>query len=388
MLNLELINQEYDFMQDIIFLNVSSVVMPPNRVQKDYNSFMSRYISNFGDDVVSRAWQIVGATRPKIARLLNCQPEEIAFVKNTAEGIGTLAMGFPFQAGDNVVIADQEHSSNLYAWINVRRFGVNLKIVPSSNNCDINTQDIIAAMDENTKILAISAVQFSTGFYADLEALGAECKKRGIIFVVDAIQAFGRLNIDVQKFNISWLACGGNKGALATLGVGFVYCSNDLASNISPSFAGYQSTITHASPPSITENFDRLEFYPHARRFEAGNLNYAGIEALGNGADLLYELGLENIQKHILYLEKQLRHKLQGLKLQIVTPAKEENYGGVVCIYYPKAAEAQVVEVLKKYKIYATMRGGYIRFGINFYNTEKQMDTVVKAMFEIQNTLS
>lgn len=387
MLNFELINKEYDFMQDVIFLNVASVVMPPNRVQKDYNSFMSRYIANFGEDVVGRAWQIVANTRPKISRLLNCQPEEIAFVKNTAEGIGTLAMGYPFKPGDNVVIADQEHSSNLYAWINVQRRGVQLKIVPSTNNCDINLDNILANLDEHTKILAISAVQFSTGFYADLERLGAECKKRGIIFVVDAIQAYGRLNIDVQKCNISWLACGGNKGALATLGVGFIYCKNELAPKISPSFAGYQSTITHASPPSITENFETLEFCPHARRFEAGNLNYAGIEALGNGADLLFELGLENIQEHILKLEKLLRAQLQTLKLHIVTPAKESNYGGVICIYYPKEAETQVVEILKKHKIYATMRGGYIRFGINFYNTKEQMQRVGQAMWEIQDSI-
>ena len=158
-------------------------------------------------------------TRPKIARLINAaDPHEIAFVKNTCEGISIVADGFPLGRGDNVVVADQEHQANLYPWINVhQRKGVELKVVKSVHG-EIPTEKMISMMDENTKILAISAAQFSTGFFTDLTTLGTECHKRGVVFVVDGIQVIGRIKIDVRKMHIDYLAAGSNKGLLGTLG--------------------------------------------------------------------------------------------------------------------------------------------------------------------------
>ena len=288
MLNEKLIEQEYGFLKGVVFLNVSSVVMPPVRVQKAYGNFMADYVKAFGEDIVTKAWDIVNDTRPKIAKLINAKdPHEIAFVKNTSEGISIIANGFPFQKGDNVVIADQEHQSNLFPWINVHeRKGIELKIVKSIDR-EIRTEDMLALIDEHTKVLAVSSAQFSTGYFADLKVLGEECKKRNIVFVVDGIQALGRLKIDVQDMNIDWLAAGSNKGLLGTLGAGFVYCSDRIVKDIIPSYAGYQSVVSHVEPPSITTNFDHLEWYPHARRFESGNLSYNCILAISKGVDLV-----------------------------------------------------------------------------------------------------
>ena len=275
MLNLDLIQKEYGFMGDTVFLNVSQVVVPPKRVQDAYRKFMDDYVSNFGIDIVSRAWDIVNNTRPKLQKLINAkESHEIAFVKNTAEGISILANGIKYNEGDNIVIADQEHQSILFPWIAAReRYGAQLKVVKSIGK-DVDVDGLIAAIDEHTRVVAVSSVQFSTGFRADLKKLGAACKEKGVIFCVDGIQALGRLKIDVQEMNIDWLAAGGNKGLLATLGAGFVYCSDRIVKDIIPCYAGYQSTVSHVSPPSITTEFDHLEWYPHARRFESGNLSY------------------------------------------------------------------------------------------------------------------
>jgi len=385
MLDRELINREYGFMKDVIFLNVSSVVMPPKRVQEAYGSFMADYVKNFGEDIVPKAWSIVNEARPKIAKLINAkESHEIAFVKNTCEGISIIADGYPLQKGDNIVVADQEHSANLFPWINVHeRKGVDLKIVASKNG-EIPTQDMIDSIDSRTKILTISAAQFSTGFLADLKTLGEECKKRGVIFVVDGIQAIGRIKIDVQDFHIDYLAAGSNKGLLGTLGAGIVYCSDRIVKDIIPPYASYQSVVNHASPPAVTTNFDYLEWYPHARRFESGNLSYNCILAISKGVDLLLELGIENIEAHIRALEKHLRNKIDDLPFHVVLQdADPKHWSGIVCVYYPKDLEEEVINTLSEYKIYATMRGGYMRFGINFYNTIEQMDILAEVLHKI-----
>ena len=386
MLNLDLIQKEYGFMGDTVFLNVSQVVVPPKRVQDAYRKFMDDYVSNFGIDIVSRAWDIVNNTRPKLQKLINAkESHEIAFVKNTAEGISILANGIKYNEGDNIVIADQEHQSILFPWIAAHeRYGVELKVVKSIGK-DVDVDGLIAAIDEHTRVVAVSSVQFSTGFRADLKKLGAACKEKGVIFCVDGIQALGRLKIDVQEMNIDWLAAGGNKGLLATLGAGFVYSSDRIVNDIIPCYAGYQSTVSHVSPPSITTEFDHLEWYPHARRFESGNLSYNCIEAISNGVDLVLELGIENIESHIKMLEKHLRSLISDLKLTVVQAENEKDWGGVVCVYYPPEKENEVVKILENHKIVGTKRGGYIRFGLNFYNTMEQMEIVSKALHEIDN---
>lgn len=384
MLNQELIDKEYSFLGDAIFLNVSSVVMPPLRVQKAYEAFMPEYISNYGDDIVPRAWGIFLDTRKKMAELIHArEPLEIAFVKNTCEGVSILADGYPFQAGDNVVVADQEHQANLFPWINVhQRKAVELHVVKSREG-EISADDMIDAIDENTKILAVSAVQFSTGFYSDLYKLGKACRERSVIFMVDGIQALGRIHLDVQAMNIDWLTAGTNKGLLGTLGAGFIYCRKELTDKIIPPYASYQSVVSHVAPPAITTNFDYLEWYPDARRFESGNLSYNYIQAINKGVELILELRIQNIEAHIRHLEAYLRGKLHDLSIHVVQAADDKNWGGVVCVYYPPQADEEVAQILQRYKIHCTMRGGYIRVGLEFYNTIDQMDIVAKALHEV-----
>ncbi|MBQ9969935.1 MAG: aminotransferase class V-fold PLP-dependent enzyme [Oscillospiraceae bacterium] len=384
MLNQKLIDEEYGFLGDAIFLNVSQVVMPPKRVQDAYRRFMDDYVANFGMDVVSRAWDIVNNARPKLQKLIGAkEAHEIAFVKNTAEGISILANGLTYHEGDNIVIADQEHQSVLFPWIAVHEhYGVELKIVKSVNR-EIPTEDMIAAIDEHTRVLIVSAVQFSTGFCSDLKRLGEACREKGVIFAVDGIQALGRLQLNVQDCHIDWLAAGSNKGLLGTLGAGFVYCSDRIVKDIIPCYAGYQSTVSHVAPPSVTTEFDHLEWYPHARRFESGNLSYNCIEAISNGVDLILELGIENIDAHIRKLEKHLREQISDLSLPVVQAEDEKHWGGVICVYYPAEHEDDVVRILQSHNIYCTMRGGYIRFGLEFYNTLEQMDIVSATLHEI-----
>ena len=386
MLNQKLIDQEYGFLGDNIFLNVSQVVIPPLRVQKAYGSFMDNYVRLLGDGIVPKAWEIVADCRKKVASLIHAEsPDEIGFVKNTCEGVSILADGLDMKPGENVVIADQEHQSVMFPWINAhQRKGINLHVVKSIRDGEVDVDEMLKAIDDKTRVLIVSSVQFSTGFRADLQKLGEVCKQRGVIFAVDGIQALGRLKIDVLEMHIDYLVAGTNKGLLGTLGAGFVYCKQSLVSHIVPPYAGYQSTVSHVEPPSITTNFETIEWYPTARRFESGNLSYNCIYAIDQGVSLLLELGIDNIEKQVRFLEEYLRAKLADLKLHVVQAKNPENWGGVICIYFPKHTEKVSAAILQKYKIHGTIRAGYIRLGLDFYNTQAQMDIVSTALHEIE----
>lgn len=382
MLDKKRIEKEFSQLKEVVFLNVSSVVMPPQSVQEAYFGFTKDYIRDFGEGVVEKAWKLVGKAREEVASLIGAFPEEIAFVKNTSEGMGIIANGYPFQAGEEVIIVDQEHSSTLFAWIGLQAKGVELQVI-SSRDGDIEIEDIFARVTHKTKAIVISAVQFTTGFYVDLKTLGEYCRKHNILFIVDGIQAVGRLEVNVKDLGIDYLACGGNKGLLATLGAGFVFCDQRLVEQVVPPYASYQSVVNHVHPPAITQDFSKLEWHKNARRFESGNLNYAGIAGIQAGAALVNYLGIRKIEKHILKLDKYLTEGLRALPLNLKVPKHFENHSGVICVYYPGELEKEVISILGKHKIYATMRGGYIRFGINFYNTKAQMDVVIKALTEI-----
>jgi selenocysteine lyase/cysteine desulfurase len=382
MLDRSLVEREYGFLKDVIFLNASSVIMPPMRVQNAYNNFMADYVRAFGAGVVPKGWDIVNEARGRLASLLNCHAHEIAFTKNTAEGLSIAAASIEVVPGDNAVVCDQEHEANLFPWMNQRRRGLELRVVRTQNG-EVDIAALLARCDERTKALAISSAQFTTGHSVDLRALGAECRARNIIFVVDGVQSVGRLKLDVRECNIDYLAAGGHKGLLGTLGAGFVYCSDRIVSDLIPPYASYQSVINHVPPPALTTQFDYLEWHPNARRLEAGSPNFNGVLAISRGVELILELGIENIESTIHALEAEFRSLLADVPLKVVEPADPKRRSGIVCVYYPKGAEAEVQAVLRNHKIFCSMQAGYLRFCIEFYNTSEQMKIAASALQEI-----
>lgn len=376
------IDEEFADIKDIAFFNAPYVVIPPKSVQAAFFGFYTDHIARFGDDTVAIGWKMIEAARADFAGLIGAEASEIAFTKNTTEGIGIVANGMTFSPGANVVVVDQEHTSLLNAWIHLQRKGVELRVVRSIEGV-FSTEDIIAACDRKTRVIAISAVQFATGFYADLASLGEFCRRNSIKFVVDVMQSIGRLHTDVNRTGIDYLACGGNKGLLAVVGVGAVYCDSNFINQIEPTYVGYQSVVSHVKPPAITEDFSRLEWHSDARRFEAGNPNYGGIAAIQAGVRVLQRAGTKNIESHVLALEDQLRQGIAHLPLHVQQIPNPQNRSGIVCVYYPAQVEDKVVKLLQEHQIHATMRGGYIRLGFHLFNKPQHVESAIEAFKQI-----
>jgi len=170
---------------------------------------------------VERAWEeyetLDQDLRQVLGRLINASPEEIALVQNTAEGINIAAHAIPFQPGDNVIFCDMEYPANVYPWMNLERRGVEVRIVPNREG-GLALDDLEATIDQRTRVVAASSVEFLTGFRNDLQSIGELCRAKGIYFVVDGIQSLGVIPLDVRKCQIDMLSCGGPKWLMGPCG--------------------------------------------------------------------------------------------------------------------------------------------------------------------------
>ncbi len=312
------------------------------------------------------------------ARILGVvDPRDVALIPNTATGIGMVAAAYPWRPGDNVVLAACEYPANAYPWYAQRRRGVEVRILESPLGPTLEA--VAAAVDERTRVVAVSHVQFTSGFRADLAALGAFCRERGIHLVVDAIQSLGVLPVEAEAWGLAAVAAGGPKWLLAPFGVGLLYVERDLARQLQPPFWG----------PTSVEDFWRLlphrpeELWPDARRLEPGTQNWLGIVGLRAALTLLLETGIDRIAAQALDLADRIREGGRALGLEVFGPVEGPHRSPIVCLVHPRA-EA-VVTVLEERGIVVSARKGLdgtplIRVSPHGWNSREEVERFLEAL--------
>src|SRR5579884_2918114 len=265
----------------------------------------------------------IEAVRRQAAQLLNADPLDIAFIKNTSEGIGIVAEGLRWRDGDNVVTAEDEYPANLYPWMNLAERGVELRRVPSRNG-RILLDDLRSAIDGRTRLVSLSFVEYASGFRNDLFAVGQMCREKGVLFFVDAIQGLGVLPLDVQQMPIDFLAADGHKWLLSCEGAGLFWMRRELVEQLHPVGIGWNSVIG-------SRNFNRLEFRlkPHAGRWESGSPNAAGILALGASLELLLAIGIDALAERILYLTDYLCERCRQAGMRVYSSRRPGEASGI-----------------------------------------------------------
>jgi selenocysteine lyase/cysteine desulfurase len=315
----------------------------------------------------------VVAIRGSCARILNADADEIAFVKNTSHGLSIVAGGLDWNEGDNVLVYEKEFPSNLYPWINLQRIGVTVKVIPSREG-RIVFKDIEQLIDARTRLLAISSVQFSNGFKIDLQKVGQLCKSKNILFCVDAIQSLGIIPMDVKTFNIDFLSADAHKWLLGPEGIGIFYCRRELAERITPSLVGWKS---------VQNEFDFAHpdfcLKTNALRFEEGSMNLMGIFGLGAALELLFEVGIVDIQNRILELGDVIIREADKRGYTVLTPRNRLDRGGNITVsgnFDPSLMRDQ----LRDKGIMVNARGGGLRISPHFYNTEDEILTLFDVL--------
>lgn len=341
-------------------MNHAAVSSPPIRVVKSVESLL-REFSYCGIECYHKWLKRIAEVRRIFAKLIKAHDHEIAFVGNTSEGLSTVAAGLVWKEGDVVLVPTPEFPANIYPWMNLERQGVLLQFIQRKEG-RFGIREIERALKPRTRLLSVSSVDFSTGFRCDLEAIGDFCKRKGILFCVDAIQSLGVIPMDVKKFGIHFMAAGGHKWLLSTMGCGTLFISNEVNDIVHPGQVGWKSVMDE-------EEFFQPSFdlKPDALRFEPGTMNVAGIYALGAALDLLQELGIEKIYRNVLNINDLLFQGLMDRNVRVMTPMGQEERSGILS-FIPSSDPKSLFKFLAGKRIVVSLRDNMIRLSPHFYN--------------------
>jgi selenocysteine lyase/cysteine desulfurase len=318
--------------------------------------------------------QRVEETRRRFGRLLNCDPLDICFVGSTTHGIGIVAEGFPWKQGDNVVIVAEEYPSNQYPWLNQRDCGVEARAVASRGN-RVDIADVRDAMDARTRVLAISSVEFASGFRNDLTALGELCRQRDVFFFVDAIQSLGVFPLDLQQVPIDALAADGHKWLLGPEGAGIAYIRREWVDRLHATGVGWNSVVN-------AHEFSTIDFRlkPHAGRWEGGTVNSGAIAGLGESVQLLLDAGIENVRERVLELTGYLCDRVRSANCDVFSSRTPGEESGIVSLLTPGRDPKALLRKCKEAGIIVNLRGGRLRASPHAYNTIEEIDRLLEAI--------
>ena len=308
------------------------------------------------------------AARANLARLIHAHADEIAFVNSTTQGIGLVAEGFPWKEGDSIVTAAEEYPSNVYPWMNLASRGVSLRLVPSHEG-RIRPDDLFGAMDDTTRLLTISHVEFASGFRNDLDLLAEACRERGVAFFVDAIQGLGPLVIDVEKTPIDFLAADGHKGLLGPEGAGFLYVRREWFDRLRPLNVGSRSVVGSYNSPTLD-----FTLKPTAERWEGGAYNMPGLQGFAESVKLLLEIGPENVSRRILDRAESVREIARSAGWSIFGSARPEELSSIVSMEKPGVDPTALVRAMRARHVIASCRRGRLRISPHMYNNAEDLE--------------
>jgi cysteine desulfurase/selenocysteine lyase len=360
---------EFQLDDSIVYLNHAAVSPWPRRTADAVRAFAEE----------NRAWgsrcypewvKTETRLRQQLQTLINARStDEIALLKNTSEALSVVAYGLPWQAGDKVVISNQEFPSNRIVWESLAKYGVATEAADLSQD-ESPEAALIACLDDRTRLLSVSSVQYGTGLRLDLDVLGSACRERGILFCVDAIQSLGAVTFDVQSCQADFVMADGHKWMAGPEGIALFYCRAGSMDRLDLKQYGWHM-IENPTDYSRTT----WEVAHSARRFECGSPNMTGIHALQASLELLLEVGMAKIQQQVLentrfMLDFFSRHPD---RFALLTSQEVERHAGIVTFRPLQETPESLHEMLTAANVACALRGGGIRFSPHFYTPRKKL---------------
>ena len=364
---------QFPVTESSIYMNHAAVSPLSRRVRDAMVGFLDE-VHQSGAANWERWVRTYDSTRRSLAQLLNAEPGEIAFTKNTSEGISIFANGFEWQPGDEIVSIEGEFPSNYYAWKALEKRGVVLRLVQPEQG-SLSHESVVSALSSRTRVVAVSFVQYLSGFRLDLEKLGVVCAAHGCLLFVDAIQGLGAFPLDVKAAQIAGLASDGHKWLLSVEGAGVLYVNRRVIEKSTPTEVGWWTVRGWADFANR-----ELTWRDDARRYECGSLNTVGIYGLGAAVDLLLEVGIQNIAERILDLTDRLRRGLLEQGHSVFGSREREEASGIVS-FVPRQGTAEgLLKTLLAHRVQVAARCGMVRVSPHFYNTEAEIDRVLELV--------
>lgn len=366
---------EFPLDEGLVYLNHAAVAPWPQRTADAITQFTGENLHH-GARYYPRWMETESALRTQLASLLNAaSADDIALVKNTSEALSMVAHGLDWRPGDNVVFPDVEFPSNRIVWESLARYGVEIRKIDISRATSPEDA-LIDAIDDKTRLLATSSVQYATGLRMDIALLGKVCKATNTLFCVDAIQSLGVLSMDVEAIQADFVMADGHKWLLAPEGLAVFYSRESARKQLKNNEFGW-----HMVEEMFAFDSQEWKEAESARRFECGSPNMLCIHALHASLSLLLEIGMDEISTRILantdYLIKQLK-QIPGMR--IITPESPEQHAGIIT-FCPAGADISILHAqLMEKGVICAMRGGGIRFSPHFYTSHEILDASVSSL--------
>jgi cysteine desulfurase/selenocysteine lyase len=315
-------------------------------------------------------------TRELVALMLNVRAEQIAFLRNTSDGFASVANGLKWQKGDNIVSFAREFPANFYAWRRIRdAFDVELRLCPERDG-RIDLDEFISLIDADTRLVSISAVQYDSGFRADLERIGRAARAVDALFAVDIIQAFGAMPFDLPAQMVDIAAGASHKWLCAPEGGGMLYLSERARERVEPTLVGWISV-------DVPWDFENLEqpFKPTALAWESGTGGSALFYGLEQSLKLLHEAGAEKIENYLEELSDYLCELLAAKNYEIVSSREKNEKSQIVCVKNQDGLHPnEIAERLQNENIIISPRGDRVRIAPHFFNNREDIERLVENL--------
>jgi cysteine desulfurase / selenocysteine lyase len=352
-----------------IYLNHAAVA-PLCRPAAEAMQQLAADALEFGSFHYSQWLETYEALRVAAARLLGAHRNEIAIVKNTSEGIATIAMGLDWRSGDKIVAFREEFPANYYPWQRLEQSGVHLEWLSY-----LDPLDRIDEACRGARLLAISFVQYLSGHRVDLNAIGEICNRRQCIFFVDAIQGLGAFPVDVREARVGALAADGHKWLLGPEGCGVLFVSQELQNSIQPAEFGWTNVAGYQDYASRD-----MRLRADAGRYECGTLNTIGCYGLRASIEFLLEVGLEVVSPAVRRLGDLVADGVSAKGYEVLGERSEANGAGIVSFRKRGIESAQIIERLRSATVLAAPRQGWVRVSPHFYISPDDAARMVEAL--------
>lgn len=365
----EMIREQFPVTKNKVFLNHAAESPLPRPVVEAVNKYANE-VSNSGTTSID----CNDRGKPYFAKLVGAKAGEIALVENTSVGINIAANLLNYPPGSKIVTTDLEYPSVVYPWLR-KSLGVRVHYVKNVQG-KILLDAMEKAVDDKTVAVAISHVEYANGFRHDLGVLSEIVHEHGAYLIVDAIQSVGTMQVHVERDDVDFLMAACYKWLLSPPGAAYLYVKDELIEKFEPPFVGWASVKQ--------EMFDTADFYDiwnlnlskTASRFEVGTPSTISLVGATEAMKMLLHFGIENVRKRIMKLTDRLMEAVEDLELKLQTPKERQCRSGIV--NFKISRPQKFVEKLGKKGIVVSARANGIRVSPHFYNTEEEIDTLIK----------
>lgn len=359
----------------VVYLNHAAVSPPPIKTIEAVTSQM-RDVAENGTLNYHKWMSVRERARTLAAQMIGAQPHQVAFMRNTSDALSTVANGLGWRTGENIVTFRGEFPSNVYPWLRLSEaHRVEVRFCEERDG-RVDVDELISLIDDHTRIVAISHVQYGSGFRADLERIGREARRHDALLVVDLIQGMGAQPINVEAELIDAAAGACHKWLLTPEGVGLLYLSDRARERIEPTLVGWMSV----PDPEAYGNFEQ-EWTRGALAWETGTAPTSLIHGLEASLNLLQETGIKRIAAHLYELTDYLCERLASLQYKIISSRLAGEKSQIVCIQHTgEWTPMALYQHLRKQGIIAAPRGARLRISPHLYNTTTDIDALINAL--------